>query len=64
LREEELAKELGICPKTLKRWARTGRGPARSKIGRAVFYRRNTVMSWLELQQQVGKKGRQARARA
>ena len=59
--EHELAKEMNVSTKTLKRWARNGRGPTRTKIGRKVFYARSSVLLWLE-NQQVSR-GRQGRSR-
>ncbi len=46
-----LAEELGLTPDTLARWATTGFGPPRVKVGRRVFYRRSAVRKWLEEQE-------------
>ena len=43
----ELAKELGVAPDTLARWATRGMGPPLVKVGRRVFYRRKSVERWL-----------------
>lgn len=47
LTQEEAAKELKICERTLDRWRRLGEGPPVSKIGRRVYYRRPTLRAWL-----------------
>jgi hypothetical protein len=47
--EADLAKELRVTVKTLRRWARENRGPARRQIsGNRVVYRRDLVREWLE----------------
>ena len=47
LTEEEAARELGVCTKTLKRWHALGAGPAVTRLGRRVLYRRATLAAWL-----------------
>jgi len=49
----QLAKELGICVKTLERWRAVGHGPPITKIGRTILYRRASVVKWLEAQERV-----------
>ena len=48
----ELADFLGVSERTLSRWARSQIGPARTRIGRSVRYRRGTVLAWLESQEE------------
>jgi len=43
----ELARELNVSKRTLSRWARLRKGPARIKIGRKIYYRKATVENWL-----------------
>ncbi len=45
---DELANLLGVDVKTLWRWHAKRTGPARTKAGRQVFYRREAVESWLK----------------
>jgi excisionase family DNA binding protein len=45
---EALAEELGVSPRTLKRWRLDRVGPAPTKIGRKFLYRRDAVKKWLE----------------
>ncbi len=47
LTEDDLARELDLSRKTLLRWGKDGRGPKRTKIGRRVLYRRDSVRAWL-----------------
>jgi predicted site-specific integrase-resolvase len=47
LTEEEAARELGVCTKTLKRWHVLGTGPAVTRLGRRILYRRITLAGWL-----------------
>ncbi|TKZ16039.1 helix-turn-helix domain-containing protein [Shimia litoralis] len=44
----ELARELGVCEETLRRWADARSGPAFVKAGRKILYRRSAVLEWLE----------------
>jgi hypothetical protein len=53
LTEGELAKELGKkTPRTLEIWRQQRTGPAWTKIGRKVVYRRDAVIEWLKSQEQ------------
>ena len=56
----DLARELGVCEETLRRWADARRGPPFVKAGRKILYRRATVLDWLERQEDVAP--RRARA--
>lgn len=47
LTPEELAAELNVCETTLWRWRRLREGPAITKVGRKVLYRRDDVSAWL-----------------
>ncbi|ATX64568.1 helix-turn-helix domain-containing protein [Roseinatronobacter bogoriensis] len=44
----QLAEELGVCEETLRRWTNARRGPACVRAGRKIYYRRSTVLAWLE----------------
>jgi hypothetical protein len=48
----DLARELGVCEETLRRWADARRGPAFVKAGRKILYRRSVVLDWLVAQEQ------------
>ena len=43
----DAAKALGVSARTLSRWVQIGQGPARTLIGRRVYYRKSTVEAWL-----------------
>jgi hypothetical protein len=45
--EQELATDLDICVKTLRRWHAARCGPPRVEIGRRAMYRRTGVREWL-----------------
>ena len=47
LTEDETARELGRCRRTLKRWRVLREGPPFIPIGRQIFYRREAVRAWL-----------------
>jgi predicted DNA-binding transcriptional regulator AlpA len=47
LTSDDVAELLNVSPRTLHRWGRLKKGPPSIKIGRAVFYRRAAVESWL-----------------
>lgn len=44
----ELAKELGVSPKTLKRWDAERSGPPSTQLGKRKLYNRADVRVWLE----------------
>ena len=48
LTQSQLAAELGRSVRTLDRWALTGNGPPRTRIGRLTLYRRGGVIDWLK----------------
>ena len=47
----DLARELGVCVETLRRWADARKGPAFVRAGRKILYRRTAVLEWLERQE-------------
>lgn len=59
---EELAKELGVCWRTLHRFHLNREGPPRVKIGRKVLYRREAVKEWLRSREEAQPRSRQRTA--
>ena len=53
LTQAEAAVELPRNPRTLERWHLLGIGPPRVRIGRQIFYRRSSLLKWLEAREQV-----------
>lgn len=47
IRESDLAAELRVSLRTLRRWDERRIGPARTQIGRAIYYSRASIDSWL-----------------
>ena len=47
----DLARELGLCVDTLRRWDDRRIGPACVRAGRTIYYRRAVVLDWLEKQE-------------
>jgi predicted DNA-binding transcriptional regulator AlpA len=47
LMRKEAAAALGICPMTLDRWRRAGKGPPITKLGRQVLYSKTSIRAWL-----------------
>ena len=45
--EHQLAALLSVSLRTVRRWHTERRGPRRVKIGRAVYYRRESVLEWV-----------------
>jgi predicted site-specific integrase-resolvase len=43
----EMAKQLNVCPHTLRGWERCGQGPPAIRLGKRVYYRAETVRRWL-----------------
>jgi hypothetical protein len=62
LPRREAAVELDVCERTLDRWRRLGDGPPVTKIGRRVYYRRQTLLAWLGAREQQGSDVRTPRA--
>lgn len=54
LSTEQLARILDVDPKTLRRWAKQGRGPARIKLGNLVRYDVTSVYAWLRAHERPG----------
>jgi len=48
----ELAAELGLCERTLIRWADRGSAPPVTMIGRRPMFRRASVEAWLASREQ------------
>lgn len=44
---EHLAAELHISTRTLDRWHALREGPPRTKLGKRILYRRESVAAWL-----------------
>lgn len=50
--ERDLAKGLNIALRTLRRYDALRVGPAKTIIGRRIYYRRSTVQAWLASREQ------------
>ncbi len=50
--EIEVARQIGVSVRTLRRWHSYRIGPARIKAGRKVLYREGSVSRWLEHHEQ------------
>lgn len=51
----QLAKELGVNPKTLIRWRKARKSPPVTLIGQRVYYRRQAVKDWLLTQEGISR---------
>ncbi len=47
LSEQELASQLDVSLRTVRRWHSLREGPPRTTIGKAIYYRRDAVSDWL-----------------
>jgi hypothetical protein len=45
--ESELARELKVDVRTLRRWANLRCGPPRTMVGRRILYKKTSVLQWL-----------------
>lgn len=68
LTAEQCAAQLHVSVRTLYRWIANGVGPARVKVGWAVYFRPASVEQWLLAREQQGRRPprahRRTRARA
>jgi predicted DNA-binding transcriptional regulator AlpA len=48
INREDLAKELGITPRTLDKYEERRVGPPKIKIGGRCYYKRSAVLAWIE----------------
>lgn len=51
LTREQVSKALGLSVDTLGRWATQRKGPPVTKIGSKVYYRRESLDSWMRSQE-------------
>lgn len=54
LSSAELARAIDVGASTLEKWRASGKGPAFRKYGSRVFYRRATVVAWMNEQDDDG----------
>jgi DNA-binding transcriptional MerR regulator len=59
--DAQLAAEIGVHPRTLRKWDERGEGPPKTVIGRKVLYRRQSVIEWLASREQRRGKGRRTK---
>jgi len=52
LREADLAADLGVAVRTLRRWHAMRTGPRRTIIARRVYYAHEDVQRWLDQQRE------------
>jgi predicted DNA-binding transcriptional regulator AlpA len=52
LRREDLARQLGVSPRTIDRWQVLREGPPRVSVGRTVLYNVESVREWLRSREQ------------
>ncbi len=53
LSERELAHLLGKSLRTIRRWSVERRGPRKVKLGKSVFYRRESLLAWIAAQEEA-----------
>ena len=49
LTPSDLAALIGVDARTLAAWRAKGAGPDVTRLGRAIFYRRSDVVTWIDL---------------
>jgi len=47
---EQLASELSVAPKTVRKWRSMHQAPKSLKVGRRILFRREDVQTWLDTQ--------------
>ena len=50
--EQALAHIFGKSLRTIRRWHVERRGPRRTRLGKTIFYRRDSVLRWLGEQEE------------
>jgi hypothetical protein len=50
--EADLAADLAVSKRTLKRWRDEGRGPSFTKVGARILYRCTAIADWLREREQ------------
>jgi hypothetical protein len=60
--EAEAASQLRKCQRVLQIWRQRRQGPAWTKIGKTVVYRRTAILEWLKSQEQQPVRSRRATA--
>jgi predicted DNA-binding transcriptional regulator AlpA len=53
LSEPKTAELLGVKVASLRNWSAARKGPPRTKIGRRLFYRRDSLVAWMEAQEKA-----------
>ena len=48
LTKQELARQLGVSPRTIDRWHLHRKGPPRTRCGRKILYDQQKIAVWLE----------------
>ena len=46
--KQELSRSLGISIRTLDRWHTLREGPPRTRAGKKIFFKKDSVRDWLE----------------
>jgi DeoR/GlpR family transcriptional regulator of sugar metabolism len=59
----DLAQQLGVSEDTLRRWDTLRSGPPCIRAGRKVYYRRATVLEWLDEQEAMAPRRKRQGAR-
>lgn len=62
LTTEELAKDLGLCARTIIRWTRKPDGLPFTQLGGRRLFKRDTVIAWIDAQERRPNASRRAKA--
>ncbi len=60
LTRDELAAELRVTPRTIMRWQNQPDGLPYTELGARIFYRRQTVLAWIETRERHPNQRRRA----
>jgi hypothetical protein len=63
IKPDDLARELGVSPRTVARWHARREGPPRCVQGRLILYRRAAVTAWLADREQSQPRARRTSRR-
>ena len=51
LTEQQLAEQLDVTIRTLRKWRSLGEAPPETRLGKRIYYSRRSALSWIQARQ-------------